>query len=458
MNLFKTVSKRSDAAAGKPPSGQRIAGLCLLALIASLKVPAWAGPDGSAGLWQRVPLELGGHVKARGSVSRPADGSVYRRYGGASLWDGTWEARIMAQAPFGDWGAMEIHYEAVAAGGDTRQLAGTLESALPGLELPAALFGSVMEDDQRVFDLTHRVVERVDHVLYHRLDRLSLTLLPQWGMLRIGRQAVTWGNGLLFNPMDLFNPFSPTDIERDYKVGDDMVTVHASATPLGDLQVLIVPRRDRANRDLEWDAASLAAKAHLFRGAWELDLMAAKHYREAVLGFGASRTLGDAVGRMDVVWHELGSEAGEEGFASLVLNLDTAWVWRGWNFYGFGELYYNGLGERRPERALADPDILQRLQRGEMFTLGRWYAGGHLRWECHPLVNIELTAIFDLQGASGILQPRLTWDLRQNTQLVLGAEIPYGARGTEYGGVPLPGTPLTLQAPGRAFLWVSRFF
>ena len=42
-------------------------------------------------------------------------------------------------------------------------------------------------------------------------------MLPRWGVVCVGRQAVTWGNGLIFNPMDLFNPFSPVDIERDYK-------------------------------------------------------------------------------------------------------------------------------------------------------------------------------------------------------------------------------------------------
>ena len=64
-----------------------------------------------------------------------------------------------------------------------------------------------------------------DQTLYHRLDRLSVTFQPYWGTLQIGRQALTWGNGFLFNPMDLFNPFSPTQIDREYKPGDDMVSI-----------------------------------------------------------------------------------------------------------------------------------------------------------------------------------------------------------------------------------------
>jgi hypothetical protein len=55
--------------------------------------------------------------------------------------------------------------------------------------------------------------------IFHPAYRLALGIQPNWGLIRIGHQAVTWGNGLLFNPMDLFNPFSPSDIERDYKIG-----------------------------------------------------------------------------------------------------------------------------------------------------------------------------------------------------------------------------------------------
>jgi len=53
--------------------------------------------------------------------------------------------------------------------------------------------------------------------------------------------------------MDLFNPFAPTDVERDYKVGDDMVTTQFGINGMGDFQFLYVPRRDPMNEDLGWD-------------------------------------------------------------------------------------------------------------------------------------------------------------------------------------------------------------
>ena len=69
-----------------------------------------------------------------------------------------------------------------------------------------------------------------------------MTFERDWGLARIGRQAVTWGNGFLFNPMDLFNPFAPTQIDRDYKIGDDMIFTQFPLKQTGDLQLLYVPR------------------------------------------------------------------------------------------------------------------------------------------------------------------------------------------------------------------------
>ena len=36
---------------------------------------------------------------------------------------------------------------------------------------------------------------------------------------------MSWGNGLVFQPMDLFNPFTPTAVDRDYKPGNDLLLV-----------------------------------------------------------------------------------------------------------------------------------------------------------------------------------------------------------------------------------------
>ena len=62
--------------------------------------------------------------------------------------------------------------------------------------------------------------------------------------------------------------------------------------------------------------------------------------------------------------------------------------------------------------------------------------------ELHPLVQFYLTTINNINDPSGILQPRAVWDMSQNLQMTLGANLYYGAPDTEFGGVAIPGTDL----------------
>jgi hypothetical protein len=368
------------------------------------------------------------------------------------------EGRLKNSLFFGKWGYLETHYEAVLSGGDTRRKSKQLERLFPHLLEDDLLQARPIEDDRRFMDLTKTIDEDDDYILYHRLDRLALTLLPSWGVVRIGRQAVTWGNGLLFNPMDLFNPFAPTDIERDYKVGDDMVFTQFSANEIGDVQFLVVPRRNPSNGEIESDQSSAGGKLHFPYGTSEFDVMMGTHYKDTVAGFGGTGYLWDAAWRFDVTWTQLDENSRKDGYLSLVVNMDYSWGWWGKNFYGFVESYYNGLGDDEYGEAFTDPGISERLDRGELFTLGRIYLAGHVQIELHPLLNVFFTVINNLEDPSGIFQPYATWDITQDIQITLGGNIFYGGTGTEYGGFKMPGSEFMIEPAHSAFLWINYYF
>jgi len=408
--------------------------------------------------YKKIDDQWGGHVKGRGSVSWPDDESFFQPVGTGPYYDGNTEVRVKNKLFFGNWGDFETHYEAVFSGGDTRRKGKALERLHPDLFASGLMIARPLEDDRRLMDLTETIDEDDSHILYHRLDRLSLTFLPKWGDVRIGRQAVTWGNGLLFNPMDLFNPFSPADIERDYKIGDDMVFTQFPVNTTADLQFLYVPRRGPVTGDVEWDQSSLAGKLHFARDTTEFDIMIAEHYKDAVVGLGSTGYLGDAAWRLDGIWTFLHEDRGTDGYLSLVANMDYSWVWWDKNFYGFLEFYFNGLCHDQYTNAYTDRDISERLDRGELYTLGRTYLSGHIRVEFHPLFNVYLTVINNLADPSGTLQPRAVWDIAEDVQITFGGNICYGRRGTEYGGFKVPGTNLLNKAPDSAFLWLTYFF
>ena len=408
--------------------------------------------------WQQIEARWGGQVKVRGLAAFPDPDSIYGSLGTDPDYDASGEFRLLNTLFFTDHIRFDTHYETVIVGGDAFRKANQLEQMYPGVLPVAVLLNPIPNDALRAFNLSDVIKETDSAVWYQRLDRLYLSLQQDWGVLRIGRQAVTWGNGLIFNPMDLFNPFPPTDIERDYKLGDDMIVYQAPVRDIGNLEALYVARRDPDSGDIAWSQSSLAANMRFFPGMYEFNLMAAKNYEDFVIGAGGVGYLGGAAWRVDATWTFLNPDSSSNNYLSLVANIDRSWVWKEKNFYGLLEFYWNGLGEDDYIEALNNPDIVKRLATGELFVLGRPYLSGSIRAELHPLFNVFFTAINNISDPSGILQPYATYDFAADFQLLFGANLFYGAKGTEYGGILIPGTDLTLRSSDSVFARIGYFF
>ena len=102
--------------------------------------------------------------------------------------------------------------------------------------------------------------------------------------------------------MDLFNLFPPNAIDRDYKVGDDMVNAQFASPNIGDIQLLYVIQRDPDDRDVKTSQASLAGKAHVAWGTTEFDIMMAKHFEDWVIDGGSVGYLRDAAWLVNASW------------------------------------------------------------------------------------------------------------------------------------------------------------
>ena len=423
------------------------------------QVPLTQETEASPQTWYRsVDAEWGGHFKAIGAASWPDDQTCFQYVGTGTYYDGSLDFRFKNKVFFSNWGNFETHYEAILSGGDTRRKTNELQNNYPGLASSGVVKQSSINDDHRLMNLTNIIEENENYILYQRLDRFVLTWQPEWGTAKIGRQAVTWGNGLLFNPMDLFNPFEPTDVIRDYKIGVDMANLAVPLSSGADTQFLCVPRRDPANGEVEWDESSLAGKMHFPFGATEFDLMAARHYQAQIVGIGSMGYWGNAAWRLDGTWTFLNSESANDDYLSLVANIDYSWVWLGKNMYGLVEYFFNGLGETNYSQALANQDISKRILRGELFTLGRHYLSGQIQLEIHPLLNTYISIITNMSDPSGIIQPRAIWDMKTELQATLGANLNFGRTGSEYGGFPIPGTSCLYKPADSVYLLLTYYF
>jgi hypothetical protein len=432
---------RHETAGLSGSRGRPAARLALIAALAMLSPPALA--EG----W-----EYGGHLKYQYTATNYRSTDVAAVLGNDPAHDHSVDARLKAE-----WRArgfdFAAHYEVLALAGDSVKT----RRALAAAGLPASGTVSGLPDDRhRLFDLTDDFADASRAAAVQRLDRLSVGYTSGSATLRVGRQAVSWGNGLAFQVLDFVNPFSPLAIDKDYKTGEDLLYGQWQWAGVGDVQLMLLPRRDPLTRVIDHEQASQALKLHARAAGFDVDALAARHYDQTLLGFGAVRSLGGAVWRFDASHTGV---PGRTGVWSLVSNIDYSWARFGKNMYGFAEYYRNGFGSARASGYLAaDPELTARLARGELYTVGRDYVALGMQVELSPLVNAFASVLQNLNDASRYLQLRGVYDWRQDTQFMAGFSLPDGERASEYGGLP-SGLPGTWIAPGRSlYIRVAHHF
>ncbi|MEW6332481.1 MAG: hypothetical protein AB1560_13570 [Pseudomonadota bacterium] len=412
--------------------------LCLMALAAA---PAPADEE-----------VFGGHIKYQYTHADYRADDISGVFGDDPAHDHGLDLRLKAENRRGPWD-FAAHYELLALQGDT--LAARRAIAAAGFPFTGTLNG-LPDDRRRLFDLTHTVTDRDRRAAVHRLDRLSAGYGSERGTLRIGRQAVSWGNGLVFQPLDFVNPFSPIAIDKDYKTGDDMLYGQWLVRESDDVQTILLPRRDPATHDLESSQSTYAVKYRARLAGVDVDLLAARHFSENLAGVGVVKSVGGAVWRLDASITDLDSGGRA---TSLVTNMDYSWEWGGKNMYGYAEYFRNGVGEiDRAGYIAPDPDLSTRLARGELFTLARDYAVLGLQVEFTPLFNLYTNLIANLNDSSKFLQLRGVYDWQQDVQLMAGLNLPSGSRGSEYGGVPVAGSTFYVSAGKSAYLRGAVYF
>ncbi len=396
------------------------------------------------------PYELGGHTKLRFiGTTFPSD-SVFRQLSGRESLDLEGDLRLNFKAAPGRW-TFSADYQLIGLFGDrveyTRDLPPAIEVLSPRLP----------DDRRRLFDFTKVMHDRDKAALLHRLDRFWAGYASEKAVVRVGRQAISWGNGLFYAPMDLVNPFDPAAVDTEYKAGDDMVYLQYLQDSGSDLQAAAVVRRNPLNGEVESEQATVAVKYHGFVGNSEYDLLVAEHYDDLVLGLGGTWSPGGAVLRGDLVVTDTDSDT----YVQLVANWTYSWTWRGRNMSGALEYHFNGFGQQDgrydPESLAENPDLLERLARGETFTLGRHYLAGSVLIEMTPLWTLTPTLLANIGDPSALLQLVTSRSLSDNVTFLGSLNVPVGPGGSEFGGIE-SGDGLYLSTGPGVFAQLAWYF
>ncbi len=418
---------------------QHRSSLVLLAFIAAL--------PGSA-LPQETDYEVGGHIKGRLLGQSFPDNSVFNQLAGDTSLDGESDLRLNFEASKGRW-SFDAAYQLFAGYGDRVNPAGLL---------PGGSGNSLPNDDRRLFNLTKVIDDEGKFVALHRLDRLWVGYASDKSVIRFGRQALSWGNGLIYSPMDLVNPFDPATVDTEYKAGDDMLYGQYLRDNGDDIQFAYVIRRDIVSGDPEFDESSVALKYHGMTAEGEFDLLIARNYGDTTIAAGGNRNVGGAVWRGDVVLND--ALSGNK--LQLVTSLSYSWVWGGKNVSGVLEYYFDEFGQENEQYDLPsleqNTELLQRLLRGQSFTIGRHYIAGALTVEMTPLWILAPTLFANIEDGSALLQLTTRNNLSEDMEFIGALNVPLGPDGSEFGGIAVDMPDLFLSSDASLFAQLAWYF
>ncbi len=300
---------------------------------------------------------------------------------------------------------------------------------------------------RRFFDLESDSFGGGDVAGATEIDRFNLRWDRPGFRMVFGRQAITWGVNYFWPVLDLFAPFAPQRIDRDYKPGVDALRFTVPMGDFSEVEVIAASQGAQTPEDLSF--ASLGRfHSELGEGHSSLDFgyMVGGFHRDLVLGgFFSADVCGTGL-RGEVSWTSPGCDPrsahpvfGCGDFWRFTVGVDrlltptlTLIAEASWN--GFG------AGDPADYARLANAD---RVSRGEVVSLGRRYAGLSLGWLAHPLLTVSGAVLFNREDSSALFQPGIAWSVSDqvsvNAGLVVstGRGLRDGVLGSEYGAVPV---------------------
>ncbi len=351
------------------------------------------------------PFELRSALKStglvtqqRGSAPGPRDGAVT-----------AWRLRFEPRAQLLDWLSLEAAYDVNV------QLETESGFFVPGLGVTAPV--GVWRWTPLEWTFGGGAYAGV-----HQLDRLAVDLTVSRVHLVVGRQAIGFGRGVLFSAVDVFSPFTPLQIDREWRRGLDAARVDVRLTDKISIDGTLV-------RSSTWDASAAVGRARGYFGLVDVELLGGWRAGDGFVGLSSSGAVKGAEVHGEVaafrpkgpgpwVW---------KGVAGVSYDFR---LWRGLNVVV--EYHYSGFGLNPPAdlTTLGGGDFLTRLSRGDMQILGQHAAAVVASTDVSDDARVSLTGLVDPSDGSGLAAPAVVWDFSERASVEAGAYMAWG-RGLE---------------------------
>ena len=279
----------------------------------------------------------------------------------------------------------------------------------------------------------------------HEMDRALAAFHRSWGDVTIGRQAIGLGRGVVFRVVDLFAPFLPLDVDREWRRGVDAVRVEHTFSDTGSIEALGVFGET-------WEQSALLGRVRGYVGQIDGEFLLGKRAQDTLVAGVVSTTVGDAEVHAELALFETPDLHPEDRLFGGGHHATTAVAGASYTFNlgkgltVLGEYYYNGFGERDTSDLsvrLTDPAFQTRLARGDMLTLGQEALALQVSYPFNESLQGAFLVLGNPADGSGLAVPSLTWDIGVRSRLLAQMTLPWGDGPiggqirSEYGSTPM---------------------
>lgn len=412
----------------------------LVALLVCVSLLACALPVDAVELWSDTSGErsvsLNTSLKWTSVLSHASGDTVFfpEEWSAASLW----RFRAVVDARPTTWLSAQVAYEqrarTVSEGAGAAGGVGLLPKELPA--------------PYRVKQVDDPLVEVGSTFSYrHELDRAVASVSFSRAELKVGRQAVGWGRGLVFGAVDIFAPFSPLENDREWRRGIDAVRLRAPVTDLISVDAV-------AAFGESMEESAFVGRVHGYVGDVDGELFAGTRCEDGFYGASVSFPVlgaelhGEAAVFLSPEPLPAGGSSGSDDVAVKAVVGGSRTFDLAGGLMLVAEYHYSGFGFPDIEDAsdyFEDEGFLERYVRGDSQILGRHACAVQLSYGFAGVAPLSATWLLSPVDGSGVVIPSVVWVFSDSVTLTASAYVSHGAppEGTtirsEYGGTPTSG-------------------
>ncbi len=128
-------------------------------------------------------------------------------------------------------------------------------------------------------DLSIFLIDKSGLLLHSKIDRLSLTYNYGDWEFKAGRQRINWGKTWAWNTNDLFNAYNFLDFDYEERPGSDALGIQYNYGESSAIQAVYSYSKD-------FDKTIIAFRSQFNIKTYDIQLIAAKYYKDIALGIG----------------------------------------------------------------------------------------------------------------------------------------------------------------------------